>query len=222
MTDLRLHFSKTFAARYIAHLDLMRTMTRAIRQSGLKAWYTEGFNSHLYLTFALPLSLGFESLCETCDIRLLEEESCDPAEVIPRINAGLPFGIEVFNCGEERFKPGEIADARYICELADAEFSCGKIQDAACALLAKSEIPAQKKTKKGGMRTLDLKPLIHSYKVYVEGENCYIDLTVSAASDNALNPNLVLDQIFEPLGRMPDHILVKRTQILTRDMKNFE
>lgn len=221
MTDLRLHFSKTFGARYISHLDLMRTMTRAIRTSGLKVWYTEGFNAHLYLTFALPLSLGFESLCETCDVRLLEGEN-EFSEAAERINRGLPFGLEVFNCGRAKHKPGEIAFARYICELADTRYAPDELARAAQSVLEKPEILAEKKTKKGGVRTLDLKPLIHASKVYAEGGNCYLDLTLSAASENALNPMLLLGRVFEPLGGETDHLLVKRTQILTRELENFE
>ncbi len=221
MTDLRLHFSKTFGARYISHLDLMRTMTRTIRASGLEVWYTEGFNAHLYLTFALPLSLGFESLCETCDVRLLGG-GADFTEVAARINRGLPFGLEVFNCGEAKHKPGEIAFARYICELADARRTPAELVDGAKSVLERPEIPAEKRTKKGGLRTLDLKPLICASSVYAKGENCYLDLTLSASSENALNPMLLLGQVFAQLGGETDHLLVKRTQILTREMENFE
>ncbi|MBQ9964192.1 MAG: DUF2344 domain-containing protein, partial [Clostridia bacterium] len=57
---MRITFSKTGSARYISHLDLNRTMTRAVRRAGLPIWYTEGFNRHPYLTFAAPLSLGYE------------------------------------------------------------------------------------------------------------------------------------------------------------------
>ena len=74
MINVRLHFSKTFEAKYISHLDLARCFSRALKKSGLDLWYTEGFNTRLYLTFALPLSLGLESLCETVDIRLINDE----------------------------------------------------------------------------------------------------------------------------------------------------
>ena len=64
MRCVRVWFHKTGPIRYISHLDLMRTMTRAIRRSGIDLWYTEGFNPHPYMTFALPLSLGMQSVCE--------------------------------------------------------------------------------------------------------------------------------------------------------------
>ena len=69
-TTVRIFFSKSGRARYISHLDLNRTMTRAVRRAGLPIWYTEGFSRHPYLTFAAPLSLGFEGERETMDLRL--------------------------------------------------------------------------------------------------------------------------------------------------------
>ena len=66
--DVRLFYSKTGSAKYISHLDTMRAFQRAFRRCrDLDFWYTEGFNPHLYLTFALPLSLGYESGAETVD-----------------------------------------------------------------------------------------------------------------------------------------------------------
>ena len=58
MVDVRLWFQKCGDARYISHLDLSRCMQRALKRSGLPIWYTEGFNPHAYVTFALPLSMG--------------------------------------------------------------------------------------------------------------------------------------------------------------------
>ena len=67
MRNVRIRFSKTGRARYISHLDLSRVMQRSLRRAGIPLWYTEGFNRHPYVTFAAPLSLGFEGLQETMD-----------------------------------------------------------------------------------------------------------------------------------------------------------
>ena len=69
--DVRVWFSKTGTARYISHLDLNRCMSRAFHKAKLPLWYTEGFNPHVFLTFAAPLSLGFEGRHESMDIRLI-------------------------------------------------------------------------------------------------------------------------------------------------------
>jgi radical SAM-linked protein len=66
-TDIRVFFSKTGNAKYISHLDLYRSFSRAIQRSGLPVWITEGFNPHIYITFALPLALGIEGQEEAMD-----------------------------------------------------------------------------------------------------------------------------------------------------------
>ena len=45
--------------------DTMREykMIRTIRRAGIPIWYTEGFNPHPFMTFAMPLSLGTSGMC---------------------------------------------------------------------------------------------------------------------------------------------------------------
>ena len=50
-------------ASYISLLDMQRVMQRVLKRSGLPVWHTLGFNPHIYMTFACPLSLGQESQC---------------------------------------------------------------------------------------------------------------------------------------------------------------
>ncbi|MEG1863452.1 MAG: TIGR03936 family radical SAM-associated protein, partial [Oscillospiraceae bacterium] len=73
MNTVRINFHKTGVACYFSHLDLQRVMTRALKKSGLPVWYSLGYNPRIYLTFALPLTLGHESICESFDFRLNEE-----------------------------------------------------------------------------------------------------------------------------------------------------
>ena len=83
--DIRIFFTKTGMAKYISHLDLMRCMTRAVKRAQLPLWFTEGYNPHLFMTFARPLSLGQESLCESVDVRLVGEMTFK--EIKTRLNA---------------------------------------------------------------------------------------------------------------------------------------
>ena len=45
MSECRILFSKTGTARYISHLDLMRTMQRVFIRAGLALKHTEGLES---------------------------------------------------------------------------------------------------------------------------------------------------------------------------------
>ncbi|MBQ0092066.1 MAG: TIGR03936 family radical SAM-associated protein, partial [Clostridiales bacterium] len=62
-------FEKTGNLRYISHLDLQRAFTRLLLRSGLPVVFSEGFNPHPKLTFAQPLSIFQESVCEIAEFR---------------------------------------------------------------------------------------------------------------------------------------------------------
>ena len=61
-------FEKTPRLRHIGHLDLMRAMQRALRRSGLPLRYSQGFNPHILLTFAAPLSVGMPGKREIMEV----------------------------------------------------------------------------------------------------------------------------------------------------------
>lgn len=221
MINVRLHFSKTFDTKYISHLDLSRCFARALKMSGLNVWYTEGFNPHIFLTFALPLSLGYESICEVVDVRLLDTDTDIDPYIKEKINAGLPYGIEVFDAAPARQKTSDIAWARYIVEIADDAVPADAWGDTARSVMARAEIPAEKKTKKG-VGTVDIKPLVHAIDTQTKGALCHMDMVLAAGNERSLNPGLLLDAVFGEQGIRPAHLLVKRVQILDKDMGNFE
>ena len=110
-TGVRVFFSKTGNAKYISHLDLVRTFERAIKRSRLPVWITEGFNPHIYMTFALPLALGIESSCESLELRLISD--VDFAEVTGRLNASMPSGLSVVRTAKPVRHSNDIARASY-------------------------------------------------------------------------------------------------------------
>ena len=104
MDNLRLRFSKTGRAVYISHLDLMRTMQRAFLRAGIQLKYSEGFNPHAQISFALPLSVGTASYCEIMDFKL--NSFMELSEIPFRLNRALPEGISVIEAyeWESKFK----------------------------------------------------------------------------------------------------------------------
>ena len=74
MITVRISFEKKNEASYISLLDMQRVMQRILKRSGLPVWHTLGFNPHIYMTFACPLSLGQESECECVDVKTEAEK----------------------------------------------------------------------------------------------------------------------------------------------------
>ncbi len=88
----RVRFAKHGKVRFLSHRDVARVWERALRRSGVRAAYSEGFSPRPKLSFGLALSTGYESLGEYLDIDLAEE--VDPAELPAIVTPSLPVGME--------------------------------------------------------------------------------------------------------------------------------
>ena len=85
-------FTKESNIKFISHLDLMRTIHRTVRRSGIKAKYSKGFNPHMIMSIAQPLSVGVYSESEYLDIEL--DEVISEKNVIDKLNLAAPSGIK--------------------------------------------------------------------------------------------------------------------------------
>ncbi len=68
----RVRFAKFGKVRFLSHRDVARVWERALRRSGVRVAYSEGFSPRPKLSFGLALSTGYESLGEYLDIDLAE------------------------------------------------------------------------------------------------------------------------------------------------------
>lgn len=212
MKSVRIVFSKTGRARYVSHLDLVRAMTRAVRRADIPLWYTEGFNRHPYLTFAAPLSLGYEGLRETMDIRMLEEFPFD--ELVNRLNAVLPEGLVAISAADAVAKAGDLAAAEYRMTI---HLPIQIIQNA----LSAPELSVEKRTKKKTMKTIDILPYFKDAKVEQVGEST-TDVTVILPSGSAenINPGLFVSAL-KKLTAADVDAKVLRLRLLLADGSEF-
>lgn len=213
---VRIFFSKSGRAIYISHLDLMRAMTRAFSRSGLPVYYTQGFHPHLYITFALPLSLGTTGLCESMDVRLLEEVSDE--EIILRLNAALPEGLHAVSAGEPVMEPKEIMWADYHVHLRCAVSEGQRALERFSAL---EEIPMQKRSKKG-IKTVDIKPMLQILLVEEQPDGLLLTLRCRAGVEINLNPTLALDALTELTSFKADWATIERFAILNETLEDFK
>ncbi len=93
MKDYLLTLSKRGRAKFISHLDLYRTLERALRRSLLPISFTQGFNPHPDISFLTALELGATSDCEKAIITL--REPLPPFQIKERLNRFLPQGIKI-------------------------------------------------------------------------------------------------------------------------------
>lgn len=86
-------FEKGETARWLGHLDVVRTFERALRRSQLPVAFTNGFNPRIKLAFASALGVGSTGNAESAVIELTEE--LPPDEIANRLNATLPPCIRI-------------------------------------------------------------------------------------------------------------------------------
>ena len=213
MKTVRVRFEKTGRANYISHLDLNRTMTRALRRAAIPLWYTEGFNRHPYITFAAPLSLGFEGLRESMDFRLEEDMPMD--ELADRLNAVMPEGLRVVQAGEARMKPGELEAARY-----RLTFSCPR--KALEELLSQPALLVEKRTKKKELKEIDIRPLLYDIRLSDTAEGACMEITLPSSGSQNINPTLLLQALRKQPGMESVTCRVLRLDLLAKDGAPFE
>lgn len=213
LKSVRVFYKKRDRLKFISHLDMNRFMTRLLRRTDIPYWYTEGFNSHLYLNFALPLSLGFESDYEILDFKITDDNY--PLDIIKaKLSAVSPEYIEIIKVAQPWMKTSEIAFARF-------SIAFSKSGEAAAVenALKNGDIVTHKKNKKGILKEVNLSQAIKEFSV--EGENC-IAVTLTAGSTQNVNPVLLIDAINEKYNLDIQNYSVKRVAVYDQHGNLFE
>lgn len=190
-------FEKLGAHRFIGHLDLVRAMQRALRRAGLPVCYSQGFNPHLLLSFAAPLSVGTEGEREIMELPLCGDIS--EADFLAKINQALPEGLKARGA---RLLPDEAAPAmaRLFCAVYRLvpENHAAELRAALPGFLSQQRIPYLKKTK-SGERMDDLRPLIYNL-TWREGA---LIAVLAASETGTAKPDQLADALcaFAGIGR---------------------
>ena len=220
---LRVKFKKVGDLQYISHLDLVRTMHKIIVRAKLPLWYTEGFNPKPKMTFAAPLSIGTESLCEFMDLRVTEK--LPPEEIASRLNANMTEQMQVLEAYYPETGITELGFLSYTITVktngADEDLT-----EQCRRALATARIEISKKTK-SGEATADIKPLIKSADLRLVDGRIVIDCVLSASPSAYLNPEYIVKYLRQTVGILSDPALtsewytVLRTDAYTADMRKF-
>ena len=215
----RILFRKEGRAKYISHLDIMRTMQRVFIRSGVRIKHTEGYNPHPYMAFALPLSVGTESDCELMDFTLLG--GAELSELPELLTKNAPEGITVLSAYEEDIKLKHLkwlrVGIRLIYDLGVPDGA----EKALAELYSRAEIKLQK-TSKGKTREVDIAPMIREIAFSRgSGTEIYCEAVISA-QEPSLSPGLMLSAIDSYLPEAkPDFARIRRLEVYDSEMKIF-
>lgn len=210
MSKIRFRYEKVGKAKYLSHLDLMATMQRAFIRAGIKLRYSEGFNPHPYMSVALPLSVGCESICELMDVGIVDD-------VIPDIKGiSLPEGIVILDAYKPLRKFNEITWIEVSSKMHYNEQITDDILYVLKQRFAGSEIVISKRTKRG-FKELDIAPYIKDVEFIFN--NCILITAKISAQNPTLNVS-DLESVID-VEHKPDFTDTKRIEIYDSNMVLF-
>ena len=204
-------FEKGAALRYIGHLDLMRTVQRALRRSNLPVKYSNGFNPHIRLSFAAPLSVGVIGLRELMEVPV--EDGLSETEFVDRMNAALPSCLQIRFCRSvtDEFPAlmSLVAGADYRIVFAETEEGCKAAQRFE-EFMALDSYVAQRRTK-SGENPCDIRPFVTEGTITQNEDEFVIELRTIAMQAGMLKPSLWFDSLreFADCGEIP-HLIYRR------------
>lgn len=218
MFKARMRFSKTDEAAYISHLDLMHCMQRAIARAQLPVWYTEGFNPHIYISIALPLSTGYSGEWEFLDFNCTAEKI--PDDAVARLNAVMPSGLSVQEIYPLEDGGRKVRDIAYSKFEITWEFDGGVLEGfvrEAEQLFARDELHILKRSKRGE-KEVNIRDYMRGITLEADAD-CVRAYTILGAGNNNLSPEYLTKLLsrelpqYEPDGALYHHLMVYDAQL---------
>lgn len=160
MAAYRFCFRVCGVSKFLSHLDIIKLFNRALMRAALPVAYSEGFNPHPRLTFGPPRSVGIEGLAEWGELQLKEE--LPPEEVLRRLNAALPGGVQLQKARRLSDEPrpalmAEINQTAYAAEVFADEQELSRLAAAIEEFWAADKVEIVRHHPKKGDKTIDLK-----------------------------------------------------------------
>ncbi|MCM1329259.1 MAG: TIGR03936 family radical SAM-associated protein [Ruminococcus sp.] len=216
--EIRACFEKSGRAVFISHLDLLRTMQRAVKRSGLPVWYTQGFNPRIYLNFPLALSLGVVGKREFMDFAVVEEIDFEKAREV--LDKAMPEGLSILSVGKPVHANKEIAFAEYTVKFTGG--ATGEEMSAALEkMMSMENIEVEKHSKSKGTVKIDIKPHIKITGTEVSENALAVNVRLPAGLSLNINSNVFVDAYSSLSGIAFENIYAERTNILLENGENF-
>jgi radical SAM-linked protein len=194
----RIKFKREADIRYISHLDMQRMVQRILRRAEVPMKYSEGFNPHPKLAFAMAMGVGLTSDCEYVDVELME--SIDPVLLVGSMNESAPKGFTALKAivTEEKLPSltSLIEESVYqVTCLLNASGEVERLYDQLKSILESESIVYRKRNKKGKWSDKEIRPLIKELSANTEGLKVNIIARLATGSKENLRPEVVLDKI---------------------------
>lgn len=206
MRNVRLIYTKTDRMKFVSHLDMNRYFIRLFRVAGVPIWYTEGFNQHPYISFALPLSLGFQSEYEIVDFKITDDNFTNEM-LLEELNRHAVPGIRFLEAFDA------VLNAKYITSSVYEITARGENNELVSLkeFFSRKEIIALKKNKKGKFNEIEISKHISDFSIEINGDSAVISVTLPSGNDLNINPTLYFDTFAKETGISLDYSVVRKS-----------
>jgi radical SAM family uncharacterized protein/radical SAM-linked protein len=187
----RARFTKAGRLRFLGHLDLMRTLSQALRRARVPLAYSKGFNPKPKVALGPALAVGIASEGEYLDLET--RRRLDPERTAGEVNDALPAGIRLIALREIRRDVPSLSEviraARYRVHTGN-----GRSRDEKLRAFRERGPVVLERSKKGKRKLFDLDREVIELEPVDAGD---IRLTLALGSSSAsVRPDEVLGEIF--------------------------
>jgi len=202
----RFSFAKLEEARWLSHLELVNTVYRSLRRSGLPLAFTAGHHPLPRVAFHGALPVGVESLCETMDVALVQEMEFCP--LVTSLNQAFPRGLRILSTEKlpRSPKPPRPEQLVYQVESPDPVFA----EPVASNFLDSRELLTIRHRPKG-KRTVDVRRLVAALEVLGE---CEVHLRLYNPERDNLKVTEILGAIFQLTEAQTQDLHIVKLQVL--------
>ncbi|WP_084671909.1 TIGR03936 family radical SAM-associated protein [Hathewaya proteolytica] len=211
-------YTKHSSIKFISHLDLMRTIHRVIRRSGIDVEYSKGYNPHISLSIAQPLAVGVYSEGEYLD--LIMNTEIDEDEIIRVLNENSPMGVKFL----EAVKLYKVEGRKIMQSMAAID---GALYTISFALKDKENTIKSMdslidngnweilKTTKNSEKVVNIRKYVKEIKYWEKDNKLVIRALVSCGSRENLSPQLLSQLIIREVEGIDSHefIDIKREEL---------
>lgn len=199
MTRYRIRYSKEGPARFISHLDMVRTFERVVRRASLPVSLSEGFNPHPKFGFGFPLPVGMAGLNEYVDLML--DRAMEPDQIVSSLERAMPPGLRVTGaCLVEEKSPALMAQVErsvYQVRAARGELSKGVETLRKCLedMMGMQEVTISRRKKDGRNVIFDIRPGLLAFSVGEEEAALVIEMELMTSSSLNVRPEEVIEAV---------------------------
>lgn len=189
---LQVRYAKRGRMRFASHRDFQRAWERALRRAAVPMAYSAGFSPHPKVSYMGAAPTGAASEAEFLEFSVVT--AIDPAHLVPRLNAGLPDGLDIVTVVEAGAPLSETLRAsrwrlEWPFDVADAVAAFEKVDSVEVERITKA-----------GRRMIDVRALCSDFEV----SGSVLEVTVAHAEPTP-RPNEVVAAVrsVTPLADVP-------------------